>query len=61
MLCGDGVRGCHGLIEHRDEKKCRELGEYIRDYRPDTIEHLKWRFGEEGARAWLQRHVKLDS
>jgi hypothetical protein len=61
LLCGDGVRGCHGRIEAWDAVTLRLLGEHILEERPDTIAHLEWRFGEEGAQAWLQRHLKLDS
>lgn len=43
MLCGDGVRGCHGRIEHHDPETKRLLAEYIRRERPDVLEHISWR------------------
>lgn len=60
MLCGDGVRGCHGLIERNDRKKRKELGLYLRLERPDVLAHLEWRKGE-GAREWFRQQFGLDS
>lgn len=28
-LCGDGVRGCHGLVEARDPEACATLGDRL--------------------------------
>ena len=55
MLCGDGVRGCHGRIEARDVFARWELSFFIRDHRPDTCAYLNDRFPQEGADAWLRR------
>lgn len=60
MLCGDGVRGCHGRIEAHDHNTLRRLGEHIRSRRHDIIEHLEWRLGTEAAAEWL-RQLGLDS
>lgn len=61
MVCGDGVQGCHGRIEAHDPIVCRLLGEHIRDHRPDIIEHLTWRMGNDSVREWLRRNLWLDS
>lgn len=61
MLCGDGVRGCHGAVEDHDKMTLAALGKYIARERPDIIEHLRWRKGEEGAREWLRLQFGLDS
>ncbi len=55
MLCGDGVRGCHGRMEAHDPVVERLLAEHISDARPDIFEHLEWRLGHDGAREWLRR------
>ena len=45
MLCGSGTIGCHGLFHEGDEKTRREIGEYILDRRPDTIEFMVEQLG----------------
>lgn len=60
MLCGDGVRGCHGLIEARSAPTCARLGRYVLRERPDVLEHLDWRFGPLTPE-WLRRHLWIDS
>ena len=55
MLCGDGVRGCHGLIEARDTITRWQLSFYLRESRQDTLEYLDTRFPIEGADSWLRR------
>lgn len=57
MLCGDGVRGCHGEVELLSAAR---LGRHIRSARPDIIEHIRWRFGET-AEEWLRIHLGIDS
>lgn len=57
MLCGDGVQGCHGRVEAHDPVVSRLLGEHIRDERPDVVEHVVARLGEEAAREWLLRQT----
>lgn len=58
MLCGDGVRGCHGRIEAGDRVVRRLLGEHIRDERPDVLAFLeKMTGGEDRAAAWIERHL----
>lgn len=62
MLCGDGVRGCHGHIEARDPVTCKLLGEHILEFRPDVVSHLGWRLGGPvAASEWLQRHLHVSS
>jgi hypothetical protein len=57
MLCGSGTTGCHGLVEDRDKATCALLGAHVRKERPDVLEHLRWRFGQEAAVEWLDRHL----
>jgi hypothetical protein len=45
MLCGDGTRGCHSLVEQHDRDALRLLDEHIRRERPDILEHIAWRRG----------------
>lgn len=55
MLCGDGVRGCHGRIEANDREALQKLGRYLRRERPDVLLHLEWRMGRSGAREWFDQ------
>lgn len=55
MLCGDGVRGCHGLIEARDTTKQWELAFYIKEDRPDTLDYLERRLRPELPLDWIRR------
>ena len=57
MLCGDGVRGCHGKIESNDPETLQELALVLLMDRSDVVGHLKWRLGDEAAREWLRRHL----
>ena len=60
MLCGDGVRGCHGKIEAGDHETRRQLGEHILDERPDVFAFLvEMTGGEEQAKAWMERHLHV--
>ena len=62
MLCGHGTAGCHGDIEHAHVERKLELGLYIVEFRPDTIEHLTWRLAPlETAEHWLQRMLGVPS
>lgn len=45
MLCGDGVRGCHGKITAEDPATKLRLGAYITLYRFDTMEYLAEKLG----------------
>lgn len=54
MLCGDGVRGCHGAVEANDPVVVGRLKGFILGSRPDTVTHLIWRLqGADAAQAWL--------
>ena len=57
MVCGSGTTGCHGLIESRNFEKLRELGEYLLEHRPDTIEYLRAKryHGDE----WIRQNLLL--
>lgn len=65
MLCGDGVRGCHGKIEASDPETKLRLGEHINRHRRDTLVYLTEKFGGVEAGGvdamveWLQRHGYL--
>lgn len=61
MLCGDGVQGCHGDIEHAHVERKLELGLYIVEFRPDTISYLGWRLIDESPENWLQRMLGVPS
>lgn len=62
MLCGDGVRGCHGGVEAGDREKLRELGRHILNERDDVLPYLISRKGsEEQARAWVERVYHYES
>ena len=58
MLCGDGVRGCHGLIEANDVEARRALAQHIVDERPDIVQHLIERLGEVAADDWIDRRLQ---
>lgn len=55
MVEGSGTTGYHGRLEARDPVALALLGQYIVEQRPDTLDYLQWRFGEQ-AGAWLERH-----
>lgn len=58
MLCGDGVQGCHGLIEAAHRETREWLGLYIIKDRPDVIEYLSEKLGSgTAARAWIERYL----
>lgn len=56
-LCGDGVAGCHGLIEANDEKTRIDLGLYIMLDRLDTYDYILEKLGREQGLSWLQRRL----
>lgn len=57
MLCGDGVRGCHGLIESHHGPTERALMRYILNARPDTINYLAATMGPAVASEWIQHRM----
>ena len=57
MVCGDGVRGCHGLLEAHDGPTLARLAHYLLNYRPDTLDHLIAIMGREAATDWLERKM----
>jgi len=57
MLCGDGVRGCHGRVEAHDTEALRELAWVILWDRPDTFEFMSKRLGREATLDWVHRHL----
>lgn len=54
MVDGSGTTGFHGRLEARDPEALALLGKYIVEHRPDTLDYLRWRYGEQ-APAWLVR------
>lgn len=54
MLCGDGVRGCHGMIEAHHGSTERKLGGYLLTVRPDVIWYLRETLGLEAAADWIR-------
>lgn len=61
MLCGDGVRGCHGLIEAHDRLTERKLAGYVLTVRPDVIWHLRETLGLEAAADWIRYRMSETS
>lgn len=57
MLCGDGVRGCHGLIEHHDAPTEQRLMHYLLSARSDTIFYLKMKLGLTAAAEWIEHRM----
>lgn len=55
MLCGDGVRGCHGRVESHDVTTLQKLATYLMDHRPDTIAYLVEKMGVTAAEDWFRR------
>jgi 5-methylcytosine-specific restriction endonuclease McrA len=57
-LCGDGVSGDHGDVEHRRGDARRALGLLILSERKDTLGYLAEKFGtQDRALAWLERNL----
>lgn len=54
-LCGDGVRGHHGLIESGDVTTRMELGDYLYASRPDTVLYLRYKLGFGEGSEWLRQ------
>jgi len=58
MLCGDGVAGHHGRIEHADRAARAALAGHILSERPDTVGYLIEKLrGAEQAMEWLRRYL----
>lgn len=57
MLCGDGVRGCHGLIEANHAPTVTRLMNYILAKRSDTVMHLRMSMGQVAADDWIARRM----
>jgi hypothetical protein len=58
MLCGDGVSGCHGLVEAGDRSTRAALGTYLLRERPDTVAYIaRVTGGAEQGRAWMERNL----
>lgn len=61
-LCGDGVYGCHGAVEHGSDAVCRALGLHLLKERPDTVTYLQERLGSaEAAAEFLRRRLRVSS
>jgi len=57
MLCGDGVRGCHGLIEGQDGSTVKALATYLLEKRPDTVAYFMGLWGSIAAADWFSRRM----
>lgn len=61
-LCGDGTRGCHGLIEAGDRSTRRRLRLYLERERPETIRYVVRKISTRNRAPlsagveWLDRH-----
>lgn len=60
FLCGDGTRGCHGLITHEDEATRRAFGMYVLEQRYDTIVYVLTKAGREAGIDWFRRRLLVD-
>lgn len=60
FLCGDGVRGCHGLITNEDREARAKLGAFIAAHRPDTIVYVLKKAGREQGVDWFRRRLFVD-
>lgn len=58
MLCGDGVRGCHGLVTANDKETKRRLASYLLGRRPDTVAFLIGKVGPIAAADWFRRQIE---
>ena len=55
MLCGDGTRGHHGLVEHHDPHAMKLLERHLRVHRPDVFTYLAGKLGGAiAADEWLR-------
>jgi hypothetical protein len=60
MVCGSGTTGCHGRLEAHDRMTSWLLGQYILAERPDVVEYLIWRKGEESAKEWIRSQLSSE-
>lgn len=60
MLCGDGVQGCHGMIEAGDQNTLYALGRHIHDERYDSIVYIYEHLGATAGREWMRQHLLLE-
>lgn len=59
LLCGDGVSGCHGDVEHARGTKRADLARRLRISRPDVFGYLSRRLGSSiAADEWLRRYAE---
>lgn len=56
-LCGHGSAGHHGLYHNSDERTRRDLGAYVLMERPDTLDYVYTKMGEEAGAEWLRTHL----
>lgn len=57
MLCGDGVRGCHGAVEAHDGPTLKALATYLLHKRPDTVAYIMETMGAIAAADWFRRQM----
>lgn len=58
-LCGSGTTGHHGLVEAYDLDTRNDIGSWLLSERPDIIDYVKRRLGDEEGAAWLERKYLL--
>lgn len=57
-LCGDGVTGCHGDVEHYRNGARRILGMHILSERRDTVDYLAMKLGTaDRALYWIETRL----
>lgn len=57
-LCGDGVTGCHGDVEHYRNGVRRILGLHILSERRDTVDYLTTKLGSaDRALYWIESRL----
>lgn len=59
-LCGDGTRGCHGLIEANDKTARKLLGIKLVEHRRDVIDYILLKLGEGKGTDWLRRRLFVE-
>jgi hypothetical protein len=57
MVCGDGVRGCHGEIEAHNHGTILLLVAHILSHRPDTIAYLRDLMGDTAMVSWFEHQM----
>jgi hypothetical protein len=59
--CGDGTKGCHGMLTREDRGARWSLGQHLVTSRPDVIAYVKGKLGEEQGAEWLRLRLFIES